>query len=180
LNRQRLHQRHRVGVAEVEPPPPLGHHDGEPAVGREIQVVRIVHRDVRAFLTGGGIDGRERAAQVVCYPERREVVRGHHVLRQRARGKRAQYDVAARVDDGHRPVLRVRHVDQRARLRRPRRQPVRGGGCVQVHGVAPRRRVGGRDVPPPGRRRATCPPARGRQRQRRGGGQSRRPPTRTL
>src|SRR2546430_7604141 len=38
----------------------------------------------RSFLTRGGIDGRERAAQVVRDPERREVVRGHHVLRQRS------------------------------------------------------------------------------------------------
>src|SRR5438874_1554150 len=67
--RDRLHQRHRLRIPEIEPPAPLGHHDGEPAVRGEIQVVRIRDRYARALATRRRIDGGERVPAVVRDPE---------------------------------------------------------------------------------------------------------------
>jgi hypothetical protein len=50
---------HRLRIAEVEPLLGLLDHDGVLAVGREIHVVRVVHRDVLAGLARLRVDRRE-------------------------------------------------------------------------------------------------------------------------
>ena len=145
LHRHRLDQGHRVRVAEVEPPEPLRHHDRPPAIGREVEVVRVGDRHARPFAPVHRVNRREGVPQIVCYPERREIVRRNHVLGQRARGKSAEHAVGQWIDDAHAAVLAVRHVDERdGALRRWTEHP-RAGGSIQVrrHAVSGEPGLGG-------------------------------------
>ena len=57
------------------------HHDGETAVGGEIQVVRVIDRDRFTERAGPGVDRGQRVAGVAVDPQGLQVVRRHHVLR---------------------------------------------------------------------------------------------------
>ena len=146
--RQRMHQPHRVRVAEIEALQPLGHDDRVPAIGGEVQVVRVLDRN-RAPGTGGArVDRREAVAEVVVHVQRPQVVRRRDVL-----GKRADRELR---DDFQRPLAdhvdgvaqAVRHVHER-RIAADDRTEVSGRvGAVHVHDPAGDRR--------PGRRGATA------------------------
>ena len=63
--RQRVVQRHRVRVAEVELAVGLGDDDRPAPVGGEVQVVRVQRRDRLARAAGARVDRREAVAEVV-------------------------------------------------------------------------------------------------------------------
>ena len=107
-------RRKRVRRAEVEARQALGDDDREAAVGREVQVVRVVHRDRVAGRAGARVDRRQAVAQVVQDVERLQVPRGRHVLRQRPDGEVPDDLERALVDLVDRVALAVRHVDERA------------------------------------------------------------------
>ena len=112
-HRQRVHQAHRVRIAEVEALEPLRHDDREPAVGREVEVVRILDRYRARGLGGAGVDRREAVAEVVVDIERPQVVGGRDVLRQgpdREGRDDLQRPLADHVDG---VAHAVRHVHQR-------------------------------------------------------------------
>ena len=90
-------------IAEVEAMVALGDDDRVTARGREVEVVRVGHRDRRPFrLRRHRVDRREAVPLVVVDIERLQIVRGRHVLRQAA--DRVVRDDAVRV--------RVDHVDR--------------------------------------------------------------------
>ena len=93
--------------------PGLGHHDREPAVRGEVQVVRVVHLHRLPERPGDGIDRGERVAGVVVDPQRPQVPGGHDVLRAGADADGADHLVVARVNDGHGAAADVGHVHQR-------------------------------------------------------------------
>ncbi len=81
----RFDQLHRMRVAQVEALAAFGDHDGVMAVGREIHVVGIVHRNRCAGLAGPGVDRRHAAAGtafgVIGDPQRLQIPGWHNVLR---------------------------------------------------------------------------------------------------
>jgi hypothetical protein len=76
--RHREFELHGMGIAEVEAPPLLRHHDGEAAVGGEVEVIGIVNPDRCARQAGGWIDRRDGAVGPAAAragdPQRLEVV----------------------------------------------------------------------------------------------------------
>ena len=95
----------------------LGDDDRVPAVGREVQVVRIGHGDRRpARQAGVRVDRREAVAVVVVDVERLQVPRRRDVLGQRADREVLDDLHGRRIDHVDRVRLAVRHVHQRPRL----------------------------------------------------------------
>src|SRR5215468_38605 len=132
---QRSVELHRVGVAEVEPVLPLGDHDRVAARRREVQVVRVAHRDRRTLWSSGDrADGDQAVADVVVDPERLQVVRGGYMLRKEADGIVG--------DDLERPLIdyvdsvacAVRDVDAWRRVSGDRAQRIGAVVCVDVDG----------------------------------------------
>ena len=107
---------HRLRVAEVQPRLGLGDNDGKAAVGGEIQVVGIGHRDVGAALARLGIDRREGIALVVGHVDAAKIPRRHDMLRQSADGEVIDHLVRLGVDhvDGIAAAVRHVHAIQRA------------------------------------------------------------------
>src|ERR1700733_10064119 len=95
-------------VAEVQVLAGLGYHAGVASVGGEVQVVRVVHRDVPASRTAGaGVDRGEAVAQVVGHVQGAHVVGRNDVLRIEPGLVAPQHPVGSRVDDGHRGTAAV-------------------------------------------------------------------------
>ena len=154
---------HGVRVAEDQLTVHRGHHDGVLAVGREVEVVRVVDLDGLAGLAGRGVDGREVVPPVVVDPERLQVPGRHDVLRLHPHRNGLDDLVGLRVDDRDRVGAGVGDIDPRGEVLDLRRQPARPVRRVEVVLVQQRRhprqaRLGG-----PGRRAFDRPRAvRGR------------------
>jgi hypothetical protein len=102
-------------VVEVQPPVVLGDHEGIPAVRGEVEVVHVLDADDLPWLAGARVDRQHRAARNTAGRdiERRQVVRGHDVLRLRAAVEPVNHTEGGRVDDVDVVAVRVRHVDER-------------------------------------------------------------------
>ena len=111
---QRLDERERVRVAEVEARETFGDDDRVLPVGREVHVVRVLDRDRRTRPPGDGIDRRERVAAVVRDVERLQVPR--RARRAGAATPTAKWSMTCAVfgiDDVDGVAQRVRHVHAR-------------------------------------------------------------------
>ncbi len=123
----------RMGCGEDDLVVLLGHDDGLPAVGREVQVVRAGHRDPSLDPGRPRVDGHQLVGSARLHVERAEVPRRRHMLRQRS-GVQNAYDPVGALTDHRRDrrAVRVRNVQVRRVVRDPRRDPPRGRCCIDV------------------------------------------------
>jgi hypothetical protein len=129
---ERAAQLHRVGIAEVDPPQPLGHDHRVAPVGGEVHVVGVLDRDRRTRHTVDGVDRGQAVALVVGDPQRPQVVGRDDVLRHRSDRELAHDLVRGRIDLVNGGAAAIGDVDQR---------PVAAHYYGQVAGV-----IGGVDV----------------------------------
>ena len=109
-------QRHRMRVAELEPPHGLGDDDRRFAVGREIDVVGVWHVDHLADLACPRIDRRDAAvaaarAHVRRNPQRLQIPGRNDMLRARHRGQAVDDFERVRIDDVDLAGHEVRRID---------------------------------------------------------------------
>ena len=76
-----------MGVAEVQPPQPLGDHDREAAVGGEVQVVGVHDPYRRTRGAGTRVDRGQAVALAVADPQPPQVPGRRDVLRLTADGE---------------------------------------------------------------------------------------------
>ena len=157
-NGDRILQRHRLRVAEVQALHGFGHHDRRLPVGREVHVVGIVDGDRLPRLSRHRIDRRHAATRrvlgVVRHPQRAQVPRRNDVLRVEADFELADDRERGRVDDVDIVGLDVRHIDARQVAGQRGAHLARRGFAVEIGCVRDRRHA--RNGDDSGRRRGLC------------------------
>ena len=141
----RILRRHGLGVAKIQPQPRLGNDDGRRAIGREIQVVGVVHRHRLAGFAGARVDRRHAAVAaafgVVGHPQGAQIPGRHDVLRADADLEFIDHLERGRVDHVDIVGAQVGHVDPLQIALDDLGQLAGGGAAVDVGGLG-RRGVG--------------------------------------
>jgi hypothetical protein len=106
-----------TGIPHVEALEALGDHDGLRAVGREVEVVRVVHGDRLRRLRLARIQDHQRVSNRVGHIQAPQVPARRHVVRHRTDGKAIDHAQTARVDDIDGAGVAVRHVDALGQIR---------------------------------------------------------------